>query len=561
MDRATLIYLWNGYVFTWFFSAVLFCLFWSKLRPKLVKDLRRFGVFIFGILLFLLFMYGAAILHPIASSQSSLWHFEVEQNIPSNVSTVLLLSVSIVAFRLILLPLAFRERLIWLIGALIYFSFALDEYWEIHERLYDLYDIVFPIVVAFFTLSIFVLQWSARGEARRSLRWLLFGILVSIVGAYIFDEWVEICSTDFASVPEFCVNLRPGEEMLEMLGTLFVLLGLLAYHCACKKKTTNARHFRLYLISLLILACIGLRYLFLLTPFFELKRYAEPVTVQFAEGTFSLHGYRFPNSSNQPHNAGSKLLVHIFMKAKRPLTQEFGHTFQLIDQVSGKVVANIDEWSDRRYHDFVIGRIYRFAQNMEDIANTPRNRALWLTLSLWQKNDDGTYQNYAISESAQRLLSESHAILTEFVLHTETETASTPALATFADGFTLHRANFPALAHAGTPLNVSFTWSTANDGAEDWTQFLHFVHEESGYFWNYDQPPLGARLPTRLWYAGLADQETWQFTLPADLPAGRYQLYTGLYRLSDLARMTVYDVFGESLPEARLPLGFIQIQD
>ena len=166
------------------------------------------------------------------------------------------------------------------------------------------------------------------------------------------------------------------------------------------------------------------------------------------------------------------------MKAKRPLTQEFGHTFQLIDQVSGKVVANIDEWSDRRYHDFVIGRIYRFAQNMEDIANTPRNRALWLTLSLWQKNDDGTYQNYAISESAQRLLSESHAILTEFVLHTETETASTPSLATFADGFTLHRANFPALARAGTPLNVDFTWSTANDGAEDWTQFLHFVHEE-----------------------------------------------------------------------------------
>ena len=85
--------------------------------------------------------------------------------------------------------------------------------------------------------------------------------------------------------------------------------------------------------------------------------------------------------------------------------------------------------------------------------------------------------------------------------------------------------------------------------------------EESGFFWNHDQPPLGMRLPTRLWYAGLADRETWQSTLPADMPTGRYQLYTGLYRLSDLARMTVYDEFGESLPEARLPLGFIEIQD
>ncbi len=45
------------------------------------------------------------------------------------------------------------------------------------------------------------------------------------------------------------------------------------------------------------------------------------------------------------------------------------------------------------------------------------------------------------------------------------------------------------------------------------------------------------------------------------MPAGRYQLYTGLYRLSDLARMTAYNEFDEPLPDARLPLGFIEIQD
>ena len=124
---------------------------------------------------------------------------------------------------------------------------------------------------------------------------------------------------------------------------------------------------------------------------------------------------------------------------------------------------------------------------------------------------------------------------------------------------TYDRQTFPAHARAGAPLSVDFTWSAANDGGEDWTQFLHFVHEESGYFWNHDQPPLGARLPTRLWYADLADRETWQFILPDDMPAGRYQLYTGLYRLSDLERMTVYDEFGDPLPDERLSLGFMQI--
>ena len=531
------------------------------MRPKLVKDLRRFGVFLFGVLLLLLFMYGSVVFRPIASSHSSLWHFEIEQNIPSYISTVLLLAVSMAAFRLIFMPLAFSERLIWLSGALIYFSFTLDEYWEIHETLYDLYDIVFPIVVTLFTLSILILQWTAKGEARRNLRWLLFGLLVSIVGAYIFDEWVEICSTDFVSVPKYCVNLRPGEEMLEMLGTLFVLLSLLAYHSTNRKKTTTARHFRFYLISLLILACIGLRYLFLLTPFYELKRFANPVTVHFAEGTLSLHGFRFPNSPQQPHDAGSNLLVHVFMKANRPLTREFGHTFHLVDQISGNVVAGIDEWSDRRYYDITIGRIYRFAQNIQNVANAPRNRALWLTLSLWQKNDDDSFQNYTVSESTQRLLSERHAILTEFVLHTKTETTNAPALATFADGFALQQVDFPAQTRVGTPLSVDFVWSAANDGTEDWTQFLHFVHEESGYFWNHDQPPLGTRLPTRLWYADLADHETWQFSLPADLPAGRYQLYTGLYRLSDLTRMTVYDEFGNPLPDERLSLGSIRVSN
>ena len=58
---------------------------------------------------------------------------------------------------------------------------------------------------------------------------------------------------------------------------------------------------------------------------------------------------------------------------------------------------------------------------------------------------------------------------------------------------------------------------------------------------------------------GLVDQETWHFTLPADLPAGRYQLYTGLYRLSDLARMTAYDQFRRPLTEASISLGYIEI--
>ena len=78
-------------------------------------------------------------------------------------------------------------------------------------------------------------------------------------------------------------------------------------------------------------------------------------------------------------------------------------------------------------------------------------------------------------------------------------------------------------------------------------QFLHFGHEESGTWWVYDQQPLGPRLPTRLWYSGLADSEIWQVPLPADLAPGRYTVFTGLYRTRDQERVPASDAAGNPL--------------
>ncbi len=68
-------------------------------------------------------------------------------------------------------------------------------------------------------------------------------------------------------------------------------------------------------------------------------------------------------------------------------------------------------------------------------------------------------------------------------------------------------------------------------------------------------PPLGPRLPTRLWYSGLADAETWQVALPADLAPGRYAVYTGLYRTNDQVRLQASDAEGIPYVDARAPLG------
>ena len=72
--------------------------------------------------------------------------------------------------------------------------------------------------------------------------------------------------------------------------------------------------------------------------------------------------------------------------------------------------------------------------------------------------------------------------------------------------------------------------------------------------------PLGARLPTRLWYSGLADSETWTVPLPADLAPGIYSVYTGIYRIGDRERAGASDAEGKPYLDARVPLGQLLIE-
>ena len=288
----------------------------------------------------------------------------------------------------------------------------------------------------------------------------------------------------------------------------------------------------------------------------EWQKHAQPTKVDFVETTVGLYGYRLETHEIK---AGSEFPLHLYFRSELSLNEQFGYSLQLMDQETRETVVSYDKWNDRNPEFWVAGAFHRQSKHFTIPGDAPRNRALWLTLSLWYQDDDGSYHDYTISASDRRLLSEQQVILTEFVLPTEVDPSSGSSIATFDNGFELRQVELPAEAYAGEPINAIFTWFIANDATKDWSQFLHFVHEESSTFWNHDQPPLGTRLPTRLWYAGLTDHETWQFTLPADLPLGRYQLYTGLYRLSDMTRMTGYDELGVPLPVGRLPLGYIQI--
>ena len=159
------------------------------------------------------------------------------------------------------------------------------------------------------------------------------------------------------------------------------------------------------------------------------------------------------------------------------------------------------------------------------------------------------------------LLGETHIILDELVLpETCGERQATEAPGRFANGFVLQAASIPGRAQAGEELEVTFGWGTESAGSEDWTQFLHFEHDESGSFWNEDQMPLGLRLANAPLVCRVASQRSVAFTLPADLQPGRYSIYSGLYRLSDMQRLGVTLADGTQPVDARIPLGIILIE-
>ena len=58
----------------------------------------------------------------------------------------------------------------------------------------------------------------------------------------------------------------------------------------------------------------------------------------------------------------------------------------------------------------------------------------------------------------------------------------------------------------------------------------------------------------------MTDSETWHLRLPADLPTGRYNLYTGLYPAGGQQRVPAETAEGIPFPDARIPLDSLLVE-
>ena len=487
----------------------------------------------------------------VGTSQYTKWLFnlQMESNLLATFSTVQILLIACISGTNALLNLRSSRALafFWLTFSLGFYLLAVDEYFGLHEASRGLV-LFYRLGGALFFLWLCYWAWRSRAATRLFILFPI-GLAMSGFGALVLDRfpYTRIGGDQFWNMPV--------EEALEMLGILLVLIGALGLLGSAyqphKWRRAGVIFLSLLLMSVVLFGAI------ILAPRVELKYFGQRAHIAFHDGALWLRGFRLVDDAPI---AGRPLTIRLYINATKPKFMSDGLSLHLVDQKTrASIVAVNHHFSDPQWHR-IVGRTYRQGVDLNIPPDLPVNRAFWLVLTLWRQVGD-SHPSLTISASDHQQLSDTQVVLREFVIPAPSSTAPSVSLAEFENGFALIAAELPEIASAGKTLAIPFTWQAASDSTEDWVQFLHFVHEESGALWNHDQQPLGGRLPTRLWYEGLRDTETWQFTLPAELPPGRYAIYTGLYRLSDLVRLPIGDENGLPLSNSRVPLNYITISE
>ena len=493
---------------------------------------------------------GAYLVEPASTFEAWLWSLNEEWNIQATLASTQWALAGAIAIAAAWID---NERRLWqrfyLLGVgLVFLFLARDEYFVEHEFVIGWVRNIALLGGALVVATLVVAWRSPRPQWIWHLC-LLAGLATAAAGGLLIETQ---CGGAGLMTVISCSDHFLLEEPLEFLGVFLALVAMLGH-------LSQAAPSRRLQRALSIFPAIWLLLLIQSDAVHSVARYAggsELAAVEF-ESDARLLGYLLEN--NNKH-------ISLFLSPGRwdyhgRNLSGLGYSIHLVDQVSGESSLSRDKIAHDRYFLLTPGYapVYRQWVQIEQPESARVNRAMWIVLSLW-RDEGGRFMPLKIHASDLELLDDTQVVLGEKVWDESSTAATGGPLAAFDNGFALDAWKAPETARAGEPLTLTFSWRSDADGKEDHAQFLHLGHAETGEWWVYDQAPLGARLPTRLWYMGLADSETWQVPLPADLAPGRYALFSGLYRAGDKERVPARDHEGEYFLDARVPLGSLVIE-
>ena len=543
------------------------CLGVSLLFPRLSVSAKVLAAgMLIGQIIFVLMTLEA---EPASSLEKWLWYVEDEWNLPASFASLQMLLVGGVALAI---SWQGKEKPAWrrlyFVGlGLIFLFIALDDFTSVYKDALDTLDDKWKqgygiLGVLTSVLTVIVMLRAPRGT-RICYLGLLLGLALIGAGGILLDDLSMYCGVWRNIRLGGCLTYKTLEEGSELLGTWLSLLSLLVLLSGADSRPPfRARRFlvvmAVFLLGLLASYALQLpQELRRRTLQYELANELQSVSVDY-QSAVSLLSFQIERRSKS-----SAIGLYFSSAPQSYADSKLGMSIHLVDQITGDSVARRDERAGGKrgvwLFDTENSSVYRQWIEVEIPREAPVNRALWSVLAFWIE-DGENFIFQTIETSDMPLLSDTQVILNEFVLTAQSPPATSPPLAAFNNGFSLQAVEVPARAQAGETLWLEFAWHSDEDNLNDYAQFLHFVHEASGAWWGFDQQPLGPRLPTRLWYQGLADSETWQVPLPQDLAPGSYTVYTGLYGIYDSERLPATDADAVPWPDNRVALGAVVVE-
>ena len=481
-----------------------------------------------------------------------LLHIGAESNIPSILASLQLAMTGGLALATLwhTRPRA-SCRFFQLLGVgLLFIYLGLDEYlsWKshFHTGSRDWYIAVGAALAAMTLVA-------ALRPPGRGWRWTVFlltGLLLIATGGIAFDYSSATCNAIGVLCEHNSQHLGFHEELLEIAGGWLAFVAVLGWFSEAVAAPSSRVQRAIVAFPLLWILLITHYSLFL---YLEVRLMANQTQAEFEHGV-TLYGFKIDTYEEA---AAVRLYAHSMPGAHYGT----GFAVHLVDQATGESIASQNTYALRDatwpFHPYATN-VYRQRMLIDLPPETPVNRALWVVLTLWREKD-GRFENRKVIASDHQLLSDTQLVLGELTFRADAVAVPVEKLADFDKGVTLYATDLPEHLQIDKSLSVTFSWGSSESGHEDYVQFLHLGHVESGAWWVVDQQPLGARLPTRLWTNGLIDSETWEIPVPADLRPGAYAVYTGLYRSSSQERLPATDGAGRPFVDARVPLGTIVI--
>lgn len=113
-------------------------------------------------------------------------------------------------------------------------------------------------------------------------------------------------------------------------------------------------------------------------------------------------------------------------------------------------------------------------------------------------------------------------------------------------------------AKAGDTVTFSVQWEAIMPSTANLTTLLHLGEAGQPPLTQGDRPPVNGNYPTTLWESGEIINDSYAITLPADLAAGRYPLWIGMYDPATLQRLPL-SASGVRQPHDQFLIDYLEI--